>query len=303
MRILGHIHTFNDEDVIDRSLEALLDQSQPLDEILIVDNGSTDGTLRRSFPAGVTVIRHEDNRGTSGAVITGMQYALDKRYDWIWLFDADSAPRKDALEKLVQLYQSFPRDLQSETWLVASLPVQVATRAPHYGLIFTPTKFTEVRPDPGQPFFECDVAIWTGSLYKLAAVAKVGLPCADYVLDGGEREYDHRGKGLRYRAFMHQSSIVDHNIRAEQRIRLHRLGPLTFWVTYFSPIRCYYLFRNTLYFWLYEYRDRNVRCFLHEVSWLSTYAAKLLLLTRWTELLACVRGSWDGLCKNMHHRY
>ncbi len=303
MRILGHIHALNDEDVIDRSVQALLDQTYPLEEILIVDNGSTDGTLQRTFPEKVTIIRHPENRGTSGAVITGFQYALDKGYDWIWLLDADSAPRKNALEMLVELYQSFPPDTQAQTWFLASLPIQVATHEPHSGLIFTHGGIKQVQPDAAQLFYECDVAIWTGSLYKLAAVKRIGLPCADYVLDGGEREYGYRGKQCGYRAFMHQSSIVDHNIRAEPRIQSHRFGPVVFRIVNFSPIRCYYLSRNAVYFWLYEYSAGTVRGLLREVSWLPKHMVKVALLTRWTELGACLRGLWDGLRKNMHHRY
>ncbi len=76
MKILGHIHTFNDEEVIDLSLQALLDQTYPLDEIVLVDNASTDGTLQRNFPSKVTIIRHTENLGTSGAVATGLQYGI-----------------------------------------------------------------------------------------------------------------------------------------------------------------------------------------------------------------------------------
>lgn len=99
MRILGHIHTFNDEEVIDGTLAALLEQTYPLEEIILVDNASTDATLKRSFPDKVTIIRHEKNLGTSGTVITGFKYALSKNFDWIWVFDADSVPQKDALEE------------------------------------------------------------------------------------------------------------------------------------------------------------------------------------------------------------
>ena len=38
MRILGHIHTFNDEEIIDRSLRALLDQTYPVEEIVTEKN-------------------------------------------------------------------------------------------------------------------------------------------------------------------------------------------------------------------------------------------------------------------------
>src|SRR5687768_7019684 len=115
MRILAHIHTLNDEEVIDRSLQALMDQTYPLEEILLVDNGSVDGTLSRAFPRHVTVIRQAENGGTSGAVVTGLEYGLSKGYDWVWLFDADTAPRGDALEKLIRLYRSFPEAIQRQT--------------------------------------------------------------------------------------------------------------------------------------------------------------------------------------------
>lgn len=307
MRILGHIHSLNDEEVIDRSVQSLLGQTYPVEEILLVDNGSTDGTLNRSFPKQVTVLRHPENRGTSGAVVTGFQYALAKEYDWIWLFDADSAPRKDALEKLIELYQSFTPELQAQTWLLASLPVEVPTQKPRHGLILTPRGSRQVQPHPGQLFYECDVAIWTGSLYNLARARRVGLPSADYVLDGGECEYGYRGKRCGYKAFMHQSSILDHNIGGQPAVLFsrHRFGPLSFNLVEVPPIRYYYLFRNSLYFWLYEYRERNIYAFLHECSWLPKHVLKILLLPgpRWPKLSPCLRGAWDGLRKNMHHRF
>lgn len=107
MRILTHIHTFNDEDVIERALQAILAQTYTAHEILLVDDGSSDQTLKRVFPEQVTVIQHQSNLGTSGTVSTGLQYALTKPYDWLWVLDADSLPRQDALEKLVDLYMSF----------------------------------------------------------------------------------------------------------------------------------------------------------------------------------------------------
>ena len=81
MRILGYIHTFNDEEVIDRSVRALLDQTRSVDKVILVDNASMDGTLDRTFSEHVRVIRHPENRGTAGAVITGFEYALEHGFD------------------------------------------------------------------------------------------------------------------------------------------------------------------------------------------------------------------------------
>ena len=64
MRVLAYIHTFNDADVIDRALDALLRQTRPPDAILLVDNASTDGTLDRTFPEQVSLIRNPTNLGS-----------------------------------------------------------------------------------------------------------------------------------------------------------------------------------------------------------------------------------------------
>jgi len=102
MRILGHIHTFNDAEVIEQTVAALHRQTVPLTGILIVDNASTDDTLDRIVSAPVTIIRNPENLGTSGAVVVGFEYALANGFDWIWLFDADSVPQPDALENLLK---------------------------------------------------------------------------------------------------------------------------------------------------------------------------------------------------------
>src|SRR5439155_20125517 len=115
MWILAHIHTFDDADIIDRTIEAVLRQTHPVDNILVVDNASTDGTLEQPSLKHATIVRHRQNLGTSGAVHTGFRFAIEHEYDWIWIFDADSMPEPDALEKLLDLYASFNRNLQDET--------------------------------------------------------------------------------------------------------------------------------------------------------------------------------------------
>jgi GT2 family glycosyltransferase len=307
MRVIGHIHTLNDEEVIDLSVRALLAQTHPLQEIVVVDNGSTDATLHKLSSQPVTVLRHAQNLGTSGAVVTGIRYALAKRYDWIWVFDADSAPRKDALQKLVELYTTLSPDLQRQVWLLASLHVEAATRTPHYEMVFGRTGFRRATPAAGSAVYAFDSTIWSGSLYRLDAVQKVGLPSLDYVLDWGEHEYGYRGRRSGYKAFVHAGSIVDHNIGAASGLQFttYRFGPLAVVMRELPPIRCYYLTRNLLYFWLYEYRPRALRttaaCALRVVKLTASFL--LRLPARWPEFSACLRGIGDGVLRRMERRF
>lgn len=325
MKILGHIHTFNDEEVIDRSLHALLDQTYPLDEIVLVDNASTDGTLQRNFPSKVTIIRHTENSGTSGAVATGLQYGIAHHYDFAWILDADCVAEKDALEKLVALYESFPIELKAQVWRLSSLPMEHPKWAaweyslrsarfagntipqPRHGIVFTSRGSTRVAPITGQPVYECDGTIWSGNLFKLSAVEKIGLPNPDYVLDWGEYEYGYIGKSAGYRAFMHQSSLLQHNITgiSTASFTTYRVGPVAFNMLEMPPIRCYYLVRNVLYFWFYEYPHRNIQTIVPKVYKVLMLTLNFILrpFSHWPQLSACLRGFRDGLLRKMQRRY
>lgn len=51
-----------------------------LDEVLVVDDGSGDGTGRDAIEAGARLLRHPANRGKGAALATGMAHAL--RHGW-----------------------------------------------------------------------------------------------------------------------------------------------------------------------------------------------------------------------------
>lgn len=280
MKVLGHIHTLNDEDVIDRSLQGLLDQTHSLDEILIVDNGSTDSTLKRNFPPQVTVIRHKENLGTNGTLITGLNYALEQDYDWLWVFDADSLPETDALKVLLDFYDTLPPETQNQTAYLACIPLDNTDKQPRHGALFKSKGVTLAQPQPDKSYYECHVTIWSGILFRMKAINDIGLPSPDFVLDWGEFEYCYRIKEKGYKAFIHLDSILHHNIGVDGAalgMKEYRVGPLTYSSIKFPPIRCYYMVRNTTYFWIYQFKPRHVLTIIRNLSSTLRFAASFFL--------------------------
>lgn len=69
-------------------------------DVVVVDDGSTDGTAELAASAGAVVLRLPFNLGIGGAVQTGFKYALDHGYDVAVRLDGDGQHDPAELPKL-----------------------------------------------------------------------------------------------------------------------------------------------------------------------------------------------------------
>jgi rhamnosyltransferase len=307
MRVLAHIHTFNDADIIDRTIAALLAQTRPVDGIVVVDNGSTDATLAQPSLKHATVLRHPENLGTSGAIVTGMNFALEQGYDWVWVFDADSTPEPEALERLLELYDGFAPDIQDKVAFLACIHYNVQDGIEQHAGVFDERGFRRLNPQPDERYYACHVVIWSGCLYRVAALRQIGFPNPDYMLDWGEGEYGYRVMRGGYLGFVHRDAILHHNIRGRTSLTSARIkvGPATLRFREFAPIRCYYTCRNPLYFALYEATGTRFRLFLNAARRVFPLTLNFLLRPagHGQQIRACLRGLWHGFTGNITARY
>ena len=80
-----------------KSVRAALPESW---DIVVIDDGSTDGTGAKAAKAGAHIVRTPYNLGIGGAVQTGFIYARDRGYDEMVQIDGDGQHEPSAVESL-----------------------------------------------------------------------------------------------------------------------------------------------------------------------------------------------------------
>ncbi|MGA7149361.1 MAG: glycosyltransferase, partial [Microbacterium sp.] len=105
MTVTAVVVTFNRLDLL-RRLVAALREVPELDEILIIDNASTDGTgawlVEASASDGVLARSLAHNTGGAGGFAEGLSWAMERGADLAWLMDDDGLPDPDCLTRLLE---------------------------------------------------------------------------------------------------------------------------------------------------------------------------------------------------------
>ncbi len=73
-----------------------------LQNVLVVDDGSTDATSDRARSAGVDVVVHPQNRGKGESIKTGLHYWLQRGSEYVVLLDADGQHLPEEISRFVE---------------------------------------------------------------------------------------------------------------------------------------------------------------------------------------------------------
>lgn len=92
------VPAYNESRVIGGVIEELVARGH---RVVVVDDGSSDGTPAVARSAGATVLRHAVNRGQGAALQTGIAFALRRSAEHIVTFDSDGQHAPGDVDALV----------------------------------------------------------------------------------------------------------------------------------------------------------------------------------------------------------
>lgn len=160
MKLIAVVVTYERHATLERCLQHLADQTRRPDLVVVANNG---GPLPDAlFPAGleVEVLHTGANLGPGGGFHRGMQLAMQREADWLWLMDDDIEPAPTCAERLL-----------------AGAPQGEALLWPAVTTPYEETAHDTVVPG------------WWGVMVPAATVCRFGYPREDYGWWSEDTEY------------------------------------------------------------------------------------------------------------------
>jgi GT2 family glycosyltransferase len=252
MKIVAVVPTYNRKRLLKECLQALLNQTRPLDEIIVVDGNSSDGTdlmMKNEFSQ-ITYVRLRKNMGSSGHFYEGMRIAYLKGYDWIWLMDDDAEPQVNALENLIRW--SCLEDAMVLAPVVVNEFMEIQEY--HRGSISFDDVFPLFqKPLPKESYrlntpVEITFTSFVGPLISRKAIARAGLPRKDFFIYHDDVEYSMRLTKVGRMYLIPTAYIIHKTGRKRKNLVEKRLfGRKVHLVPYNELWRDYYGTRNIVY--------------------------------------------------------
>ena len=198
MKILAAIVTYNRCTLLSRCIDHLQAQARRAQEILVINNASTDGTVEMLEQRNIPFVTQE-NVGSAGGWHRGIQYAIDHGFDAVWLMDDDGFPDRGALMALqaalvpgVACASSVVLCEDRPTHFVFPFPVLDDAGLP---VVFgrprkvgTLAELRTVALGGTYPFAH----LFNGALVSVAAARQVGNVNRDFFIFGDEVDYFFR---------------------------------------------------------------------------------------------------------------
>ncbi|MDM0818957.1 glycosyltransferase family 2 protein [Clostridium perfringens] len=286
MKVCAVVVTFNRLELLKLCIEKLLNQSKKLDEIMIINNASTDGTknyLESLNIQNLTVINLEKNVGGAGGFNEGIKLAYKKEYDYIWIMDDDTIATKCALNNLINKIN----ELKSES--IGFVCSNVLYKDETACVMNVPKVKNIWNTYASDGAIEVESASFVSILVDIKAIKAIGLPIKEFFIWGDDIEFTKRVTS-KFKGYMVTNSIVYHYMNSNKGVDIveengERIN------------RYFYQFRNRLY----THKKRGIKFIIKYLIFVIKTIIKILFRSKGYKLKKIsivLKGALSGIFFN-----
>ncbi|ABQ70881.1 glycosyl transferase, family 2 [Rhizorhabdus wittichii RW1] len=282
--------TYNRKDLVEECLKAIQAQTVPVERIIVIDNGSSDGTaemLARNWADRIELHILPKNVGAAGGFNTGIRMAYRAQADGIWVMDDDVIPDPDALEKLLDADRLLRAREIDPPFVVstARTPGGIVTNVPDIDLSRNSLSYQNWPELLEHCLVPVRRATFVSILMPRATLDQFGLPIASMFIWGEDTEYTTRITRERPGYLVGDSKAV-HVRQLDGKLDIR---------TEVNPTRIgyhYYFLRNQAYN-VRRYQSKGA--FIRHVARQGKLALQLLLSGRFGKARIVAAGTLSGM--------
>ena len=230
--------TYNRLALLKEVIAALREQTYTDTQIVVVNNGSTDGTQAWLELQEDIFTINQSNLGGAGGFFTGMKYVVENGYRYCWIMDDDVVCKPDALQELLEASQR-----KENIGFVCSRVIGIngcSMNVPTVDERPTANGYADYTDLIDYHMIKVVMATFVSVFLPTSVIREMGLPYKEFFIWGDDSEYTSRVSS-KYDCYLACKSVVVHK-RAIQ-------GALSFF-TETNPQRLrnhFYAFRNLTY--------------------------------------------------------
>lgn len=252
MKTAAIILTYNRKKILRVCLDAVISQKTRTD-IIVVDNGSTDGTSDMFIGENAEYVGDAIhyfntgmNTGCAGGFTFGIRKAAELGYDIVWLMDDDCVPSETALSELLV----FASEYEGHYGFLASKVLWKGGGICRMNL--QRRTLTRNVKDMSRTVIPVVMSSFASLLIPMNVIKDVGLPYREFFIWTDDWEYTRR-ISRKYECFLIPSSEVTHYIKSGSKADIASAAPERL-------ERFYYLYRNDVVL----YRREGLRGLAYE---------------------------------------
>lgn len=218
MEILAVVLCWNNRDIIKLCIDSLLAQKETV-EILVVDNGSEDGSydfLESTYKEKIKLFKNAKNLGFSGGANIGFKQARDKGFKYVALLNSDAVADVDWLTQLIKTVKEKDNIgiATSKILKIDGKEIDTTGEQLFYWGLSSPRGRGEM--DKGQ--YDKSQRVFGGSggasLYSMDMIADVGMFDEDFFAYYEDADLSFRANSLGWKVVYNPKAIVRHEIGA-----------------------------------------------------------------------------------------